>query len=431
MRLRFIPSRYKINHYDEYIQVDQEQIVEVTDKIGRQYLKYWPKNFFSLEIKAIPITKTPVPTGIEPITTTKIPPYLKKNRPKGNLAFTYFYDTKGRLSSFAIVARNQIRALRGLGYQVEEKDLSLIIQGGLGYYNHFAIIHPIAFTIMDRRYEYKTVKEIIFNSFRYIVGFEVSDSTEINEKYINWFNDSLVNILCVPTKFAYNAFRSSGMINRLVTIPHGVNSSFVPKPKELSPIPRVLSFQIHSGHRKGLDIVIKVAKEFPQVDFIIKINPQSAEIVKNKLRDRKNIKLVTKVLSEEELVNLYQSCDIYLNPYRGGSFELPPIEAMACGLPLITTGWGCVLEYCNIQNALLAPVTKLSPLFSNNNNLHSGYGAEPDPQDFIWLTDYALSHLKECKERALIISEEIRKKYTWENAMRLFIESCKQIIAED
>jgi glycosyltransferase involved in cell wall biosynthesis len=51
-------------------------------------------------------------------------------------------------------------------------------------------------------------------------------------------------------------------------------------------------------------------------------------------------------ISTEELADLYRSCDVFVHPYRGEGFNMPVLEAMACGLPVITTAGGPTDEFC-------------------------------------------------------------------------------------
>jgi glycosyltransferase involved in cell wall biosynthesis len=60
-------------------------------------------------------------------------------------------------------------------------------------------------------------------------------------------------------------------------------------------------------------------------------------------------------LSEEEMAGLYTACDCLVQPYRGEGFGLPSAEAMACGLPVLATGYGAALDYCNDDRAYLIP----------------------------------------------------------------------------
>lgn len=60
-------------------------------------------------------------------------------------------------------------------------------------------------------------------------------------------------------------------------------------------------------------------------------------------------------ISDEELANLYSSADVVVCPSWYESFPGPPIEAMACGAPVVTTSIG-VEDYAkNEENALVVP----------------------------------------------------------------------------
>jgi len=49
--------------------------------------------------------------------------------------------------------------------------------------------------------------------------------------------------------------------------------------------------------------------------------------------------------TDDELRKLYNSCDIFVFPSRCEGFGLPPMEAMACRVPVITTNVGAVPDY--------------------------------------------------------------------------------------
>lgn len=104
-------------------------------------------------------------------------------------------------------------------------------------------------------------------------------------------------------------------------------------------IPELLSAYEHCLKQELIiDIVIVgVNKTYPQFDFKARI----AEI--NKLAKRKVV-IHFDFVEEEELLDLYQNCLIFLYPSSYEGFGFPPLEAMACGKPVITGNYSSLPE---------------------------------------------------------------------------------------
>ncbi len=58
--------------------------------------------------------------------------------------------------------------------------------------------------------------------------------------------------------------------------------------------------------------------------------------------------------SEGEMAELYRSADLFVSSSWFEAFSFPPLEAMACGTPVVTTNSGGVLDYCvHRKNSLI------------------------------------------------------------------------------
>ena len=69
-------------------------------------------------------------------------------------------------------------------------------------------------------------------------------------------------------------------------------------------------------------LIFDVKKKFPQL--------LTDEVLSS-------ITLISKNLTLKELSELYGSCDAYVSPYRAEGFNIPSLEAAACGIPVILT----------------------------------------------------------------------------------------------
>ena len=71
-----------------------------------------------------------------------------------------------------------------------------------------------------------------------------------------------------------------------------------------------------------------------------------------------NIIVISKNLTLKELSELYGSCDAYVSSYRAEGFNMPPLEAAACGIPTILTSGGSTDDYYDPSFVLKIEGTK-------------------------------------------------------------------------
>lgn len=64
------------------------------------------------------------------------------------------------------------------------------------------------------------------------------------------------------------------------------------------------------------------------------------------------IAVMSSNLTVDQLRTLYNCCDAYVSPYRAEGFNLTPLEAAACGAPVIMTAGGATDDYSHPSFAL-------------------------------------------------------------------------------
>ena len=62
-----------------------------------------------------------------------------------------------------------------------------------------------------------------------------------------------------------------------------------------------------------------------------------------------------KPTGDAQMAEFYRGCDIFVFTSFIEGFGLPPLEAMACGVPVLTTDCGGIREYANDKNAMIVP----------------------------------------------------------------------------
>jgi glycosyltransferase involved in cell wall biosynthesis len=74
-------------------------------------------------------------------------------------------------------------------------------------------------------------------------------------------------------------------------------------------------------------------------------------------RTPKRVRMLGHLGSRGELAELYRNCDVFVHPNPREPFGIAPLEAMACGLPVVAPNAGGVLSYASEANAWLAEAT--------------------------------------------------------------------------
>ena len=69
------------------------------------------------------------------------------------------------------------------------------------------------------------------------------------------------------------------------------------------------------------------------------------------------IRVIPQTLSVAQLRSLYGVADYYLSPYRAEGFNLPVIESIACGTPVLVSAGGSTDDFCDRNTALQIPTT--------------------------------------------------------------------------
>jgi len=75
--------------------------------------------------------------------------------------------------------------------------------------------------------------------------------------------------------------------------------------------------------------------------------------------DAAAIEYVTAFTSKRDLIALYRSCDAFVSAHRGEGFGMKILDALACGLPVITPLFGGPTAYCRTDNCFAVDFAKV------------------------------------------------------------------------
>jgi len=123
--------------------------------------------------------------------------------------------------------------------------------------------------------------------------------------------------------------------NKIEVIPGIIDSVFIQKNLK-NKYDVVGVFRI--CHHKGIDIFLQVVKENPKLRFCLvgRFMPEEKSMWSKEIAKLKNVDYFGYV-SDEELVNLLNQSKVFLICSRKEGFCLGAVEAMACGLPVVSS----------------------------------------------------------------------------------------------
>ena len=287
--------------------------------------------------------------------------------------------------------------------------------------NPIVFLHPFfyPFQKMERNLAKKVPR------FQALIGIDVADSNKISDYAVRLTD--YASALIVPSNWAKQAYESCGVKKPVHILPHGVTKEWIEAPpqnpstfqhlyklkKEQKRI-LLLSYMIHSPYRKGFDLLVEIyrrtLKERNNVLLILKTG-HYVECVEDESFSKKR-QLYAGWLTDQQKMELFDLCDVFLLTSRGGGFEHPALEGLARGIPVIGAKGGAWEDFLPKWSLVDSQPSKQ---VLEGNPIHVGVGVEMKIEKAVDRLIRIIDNLEDYKAKAKKYAKKtIKEKFTWE-----------------
>jgi glycosyltransferase involved in cell wall biosynthesis len=148
----------------------------------------------------------------------------------------------------------------------------------------------------------------------------------------------LADAIAVPTQFAASTFQARGIGEKLIINPYGVDLTRFSPREEHSPNPKLRIVCVGGiGIRKGVPWLLRAFKGLSDIAELHLIGPVEKGFKKVLAEENLEGVTVRGAIASNDLPDELQAADIFCLPSLEEGFPLSLLQAMASGLPIITT----------------------------------------------------------------------------------------------
>jgi len=262
---------------------------------------------------------------------------------------------------------------------------------------------------------------------RYRIGWTMLEVTGLPPEWVAGCN--AMDEVWVPARFNVETFRSSGVRVPIRVMPFGVDVDYLnPDITAFRPSSRFTFLSVFEwGERKAPELLLRAyIDEFKESDDVLLVlsvfnrDPTievRAEIAKLGLPPGPPVVVLTNPrFPDHQMGALYRSADCFVLPTRGEGWGMPVLEAMACGLPAIATGWSGPADFLTeavgypLETAGLVSAEARCPYYA-------GFQwAQPDYEHLRSRMRQVVSDPTEARRRGLAAAAEVASQWTLEQA---------------
>ncbi len=257
--------------------------------------------------------------------------------------------------------------------------------------------------------------------------------------------------IVTPSQWSKQGLLKSGIAaSQIHVIPHGVD------PQRYYPVSEQRRQQMRSGNgikpddfvflhvsamskNKGLNLLIKsfvtLAKKYDHIKLLLKgtdsiylsrdlldeaLSKMLSAEEKEFILKAGNIIYVGNTMSVQDMNHFYQVADCLVSPYRAEGFNLPVLEAMACGVPVICTAGGATEDFAKDDLVMKIKSTLMTTPMQNPSR--DAFYYEPDQEHLTYCMEQMMLHQDYRAALRATTPGYVQENYAWSKVVLPLIQ---------
>jgi glycosyltransferase involved in cell wall biosynthesis len=283
------------------------------------------------------------------------------------------------------------------------------------------------------------------NSGRYKICFSEFECDPIPIEWIPYLN--MMDEIWVPTRWMRTIYEQAGVRPPIYVMPLGTDPNYfhpgiipaqMPYPEKIRFLcnatwePRknlrnlILAFQMEFSASDNVCLVIKTAN----MGLVEDVKAEVESIPRQKGRAR--VYIQESIVPDEELGSFYTAGDAFVLPTRGEGWGMTLYEALACGIPVITTDYSAPAEVLRDENGKPMPGVhfiehRTASAQTKYVYMQNTRWAEPIIPELMKKMRKVYNNIDKEKEAAQRTGQFIRENYHWQKVCKIMNKRLEEI----